>query len=286
MGLVKFNFRSAALSLDTEVFITYPTDKFAYFPPDQPRHHIMPGAEPKKQMKPGMKFQTVYVPLAAATDPTHLFHYTNIEQYADDNMVMVVAARMCNSFGVDTCYGIEYSTYLTEELPVYIQTLFASSPRREDNFIAGFAAGGNTALYNAVKCPELYAACVDMSGGIGESFDLEKVRRIHEKGPFALIRNAYPPADEVEGSVYDMRYLTEKNKAEGKPLPELIFIRGAEEGRIGEFVEKDAEMAAELGYKTSYYNVPGGKHNDIFWNEQWKKIFDEYLPLKREPIFL
>ena len=52
MGFLKFNFRSAALSMDAEVAVNFPTDRFNYYPPEAPRHHIVPGAKPKPQIKP------------------------------------------------------------------------------------------------------------------------------------------------------------------------------------------------------------------------------------------
>ena len=76
MGFLKFNFRSAALSMDAEVAVNFPTDRFNYYPPEAPRHHIVPGAKPKPQIKPGMKFQTVYIPMSASTDPTRITQTT------------------------------------------------------------------------------------------------------------------------------------------------------------------------------------------------------------------
>lgn len=52
---------------------------------------------------------------------------------------MLVTPNIANSFGADACYGVPYQTFVTEELPLVIQTLFASSPKREDNFIMGYA---------------------------------------------------------------------------------------------------------------------------------------------------
>ena len=44
------------------------------------------------------------------------FAILNAERYADRNRVMLVVPNVANSFGVDTSYGRNYSTFITEEL--------------------------------------------------------------------------------------------------------------------------------------------------------------------------
>lgn len=285
MSYLRFNYCSQALSNYVDVSIVYPTESFSYFPPDQPRHHIAPGTPEKAQYKPGMKFQTIWLLQGGEADDMYMFRNTNLERYARENCVMIVCPRIPNSFGVDTAYGVEYSAFITDELPVVIQTLFASSPRREDNIVMGCAAGGNCALYNAVRHPERYAVCVDMSGGIGESFDLEKIKFGHRMSNFPIAGRTFGDPDRIAGSDFDMLKLTREHQEAGHELTKMIFIRGSEEGRIGESVEKDARLAEQLGYDTTYINVPGGRHNDVFWDEQFRVIISELLPLKRAAIF-
>lgn len=52
---------------------------------------------------------------------------------------MLVTPNIANSFGIDTAYGVAYQTFLSQELPTVIRALFASSEKREDNFIMGYA---------------------------------------------------------------------------------------------------------------------------------------------------
>lgn len=282
MSYMRMNFTSQALSACVDVSIVMPTGRFSYFPPDQPRHHIMPGKKMKPQYQAGMKFQTVYVIQAGMGDDSYLMRTTNLERYAEENCVMLVIPSISNSFGVDTAYGVEYSAFITDELPVIIQTLFASSGKREDNFIMGCAAGGNAAVYNAVRHPEKYLACADLSGGIGVSFDLDKMKASKKMTHFALAVSTFP--EELDGTTFDLADMTRKHIAAGTELPQMFFIRGSEEGRIGEAVEKDAEIAASLGYTVFYDNVQGGMHNAAFWDAQFERLLGELLPLKREPV--
>ena len=51
--------------------------------------------------------------------------------------------------------------------------MLPSSPKREDNFVMGYAMGGNVALGVSILRPELFSACLDISGGIGMTLDTD-----------------------------------------------------------------------------------------------------------------
>ncbi len=168
MSMMRFNYRSEAIGGYVDISIVYPTDNYSYYDETQGvRHHHAPGAPTKAPLVPGMKFQTIYLLHGGSDDDSLTYRYTNAERFAQRNNVMLVTPDIRTSFGADTNYGISYATFLTEELPVVMQTLFASSPKREDNFIMGYAMGGNAALGAAIRRPDLYHTCVDISGGIG-----------------------------------------------------------------------------------------------------------------------
>ena len=287
MSYLRLNVGSQALSRYVDVSVVIPIENYSYFPPETPRHHVMPGMKMKPQFHPGMQFQTIYVLQAGEADDFYMFRHTGLEQYARDNNVMLVCPGIANSFGVDTAYGIEYAAFISEELPAIIQTLFPSSPKREDNFVIGAAAGGNAALYNAVRYPEKFAVGVDISGGIGEHFDpANRMNNGRMASNFPIAKTTFADISEIVGSIYDMDHLTRKNQEEGKELAKIIFVHGSEEGRIGEAVRLDAEAAKALGYDTEYICIEGGLHNDAFWDEQFKATLDTYLPLKRTALNL
>jgi len=145
--------------------------------------------------------------------------------------------------------------------------------------------GGNCALYNAVRFPEKYSVCVDMSGGIGEHFGIENMSGMGRMNNFPIARTSFCDPDKLEGSVYDMVHLTKQHQEAGNELSKLIFIHGSEEGRIGESVKRDAEYAKKLGYDTEYYCVEEGKHCDEFWDTEFGVIMRDILPLKRQAWF-
>ena len=95
---------------------------------------------------------------------------SNIIRYAEDHGVAVVMPSALNSFYQDMVHGERFFTYLTEELPQYIQTLFPVSKKREDTFIAGLSMGGYGAYLLALSRPDLYSAAASLSGALDMAF--------------------------------------------------------------------------------------------------------------------
>lgn len=289
MGIMRFNYRSQAVGGYVDVSVVYPTDNYSYYDmSSERRHHNMPGQVAKPVYKPGMKFQTVYLIHGGGDDDSLTYRYTNAELYAQRNNVMLVTPNVMNSFGVDTNYGIAYSTFITEELPVLIQSLFASSPKREDNFIMGYAMGGNAALGNAIMHPELYNTCIDISGGIGLTVNTAKLKeelgQEHFK-TFPIYLTSFGGPEELEGSKHDIRKKAIENLENGVAVPKFYLIAGSEEGFIGARVKADADTLKELGYDVTYICAEGHRHDFKMWDTYIEKALDEILPLKREAIY-
>ena len=235
MGLIHFNYRSQALGYYVNISVVYPTDDLTYFDPavSNKREQGRCTAEGKALYRPGMKFQTVYLLHGGGDDDTLTYRYTNAERYAQRNRVMLVTPNIANSFGVDTAYGVAYQTFLAEELPVVIQSLFASSPRREDNFIIGYAMGGNVALGTALMHPEKYAACVDISGGIGMTMSTQTIRQElnmdHFRNDFRLYCTTFGPSSGIEGSRFDVASQAEAHRRAGHEACKFFIACGSRE---------------------------------------------------------
>lgn len=291
MGICKFNYRSQACGLWLDVIVTIPTSQFSYYDMREgARHNDRAPADGKypEVYRPGMKFQTIYMIHGGGDDDTLPYRYMSIERYADANNVMLVTPNIPNSFGVNTNYGVDYQTFLSEELPTVIQSLFPSAPGRENNFIAGFAMGGNVALGTALMHPELYAAAVDVSGGIGLTVNTEQFASELSgqfTGRFPLVGATFGRGEDLLGSKHDMRKFALENIEKGVELPKFYLVCGSEEGNIGKRVEADAKTLKEMGYDVDFTCYEGYNHFYPLWDMYFEKMMNEILPLKREAIF-
>ena len=290
MGKLRFNYRSEVLGHYVDITVVYPTDTYRLPETDalKNRSHGLLIREKKDYFAPGMQFQTVYLMHGGGDDDTLTYRYTNAEAFAQRNHVMLVTPNIANSFGADACYGVPYQTFITEELPLVIQTLFASSPKREDNFIMGYAMGGNVALAAAITRPDRYTACVDLSGGIGMTLDAEALKNEilseHFSKFFPLYGATFGPAEEVIGSRFDLKAVALKNRAKGMPECKFILACGSKEF-IRARMENDARILKELEFDVDYILAEGYDHDFKMWNDYIELALDQLLPLKRAAIY-
>ena len=287
---MRFNYRSELLNRYVDVSVVYPTDGYRMPPSDRSvmRAHYAPPPENAPCWRPGMKFQTVYLLHGGGDDDTLTYRYSNVEEAAQRNHVMLVTPDIANSLGLDTAYGVPYLSFLTEELPTVIQSLFASSPRREDNFIMGYAMGGNVALGAAVNRPDRYAMCVDISGGIGMTFRADTLQS-ELSGPefrktFPLYNSSFGPAETVPGSRADLRAELLRRRAAGDPECRFLLVCGSREF-IRERVEGDVTAMRALDMDVQYICAEGYDHDFRLWDRYAQLALDRFLPLKRRPLY-
>lgn len=280
MAILRYNFRSEILGLNTNVTICYPanalTTGLGFRDPIFPDDDRMP-------YEPGMKFQTVYVLHGGGEDDTVPYRYTRLEQYAENNKVMLVSPSVNDSFYMNTTYGYKYFDYITQELPLVVKSLFASADGRENTFVVGMAMGGNGALGLGLMRPDLYEAVVDLSGGIGVTLDREEyIRSLHWHTP--KVRNTLLGEQEFVNSEHDLRWFAEKNKADGVKVPQL-FIGVGEDDFIRDRVHEDYVILKKLGYDVVYEEAKAMKHDFDMWDFYLNKALSSWLPLKREPLY-
>ncbi len=279
MGILRFNYRSEELGRYVDVTIVIPTDPYTYH--DELGEKF--GGRFKGKYTPGMKYQTIYLIHGGGDDDTLTYRYTNAERYAEENNVMLVTPNITNSFGVDTKYGVKYQTFIAKELPKVVQSLFPSSPKREDNFIMGYAMGGNVALGTALLHPENYAACVDLSGGIGMTLDTklfkEELDGDYFKNNFNIYNTTFGEGKDLEGSDYDLYSAATKSLKDGVAVPNLFIACGSKEF-IRERVEGDVKILKKIGYPVTYECAQGYDHDFEMWDKYIRVAIEEWLPLK------
>lgn len=290
MGTFRFNYRSEVLGRYVDITVVLPTDSYRCPPSDKlanraNRHPADPG---KPCYQPGMKFQTVYLIHGGGDDDTLTYRYSNVEEAAQRNHVMLVTPNIANSFGYDAAYTIPYMTFVTEELPMVMQSLFPSSTAREDNFIMGYAMGGNVALGCAVNRPDRYAMCMDISGGIGmtmcrETF-MAELDGDHFSTVFPLYNATFGTSQEIPGSPADLAYQVQRHREQGDPECKFLLVCGSREF-IRERVEGDAAAMQKLHMDVTYLCAEEYDHDFQLWNRYMQLGLDTLLPLKRRAIY-
>lgn len=288
MSLFQYNFKSQSVGRNVNITFILPTDGLSFFDPAEAEQRGQnPITRPfQYTYRPGMKFQTVYVYHGGGEDNSISARYAALERVAQENKVMLVCPDI-QFFGTD-CPGGKYFTYLTEELPCIAQTLFPSSPKREDNFVMGYAMGANVALGTAILRPDLFRACMDISGGIGMTLQtstlVEELESDHFRTYMPSYQIAFGNPESFPGSAYDLYPPARRFKEEGRELTEFILVCGSKEF-IRQRVEDDAARLKEIGYQVTYLCPEGYDHDWRTWDEYMARGLNELLPLKREYLY-
>ena len=256
MAVIKMNFLSQTLGMQTNVTICLPSASFA---------DRMAGRE--NVYVPGMKYQVLWLLHGGSGDDSDYVNFSNIVRYADDHKLAVVMPADFNAGYTDDPEerGAKYFSYVVDELPKLCQAFFPFSDKREDNFVAGLSMGGAGTFKCAMMHPEKYAAALCMSGaGSDPSIPRPTMLKRRDDG-----RDPWGQA--------------KKNVEEGKPLPKMFMSVGLEDG-AKEMVFECRDYLEKLGYDVFYEGVPGLAHEWDFWDQCLRKAIGEWLPLRREPI--
>lgn len=219
-------------------------------------------------------FKVLYLLHGLHGDANSWLYRSNIERHIEGTNILVVMPDVRNSFYQDMVYGENYFTYLTKELPEYIQTIFPVSKKREDTFVAGLSMGGYGAWLLALSCPDKYAAAASLSGFVDAGyrvtpllpgFSADALGRVP---PFMF--HAYGDMTKIAGSHRDIIALFEKAKAAGT-LPRLYQSCGTEDF-LFQMNQRVNETLTEMGATIDYWEVPGFEHEWDFWDLEIKNV--------------
>lgn len=266
MANIHCNYYSDALKLNTDLNIIIPT----------PNSDELMNHKDTSYWRAGAKYQVLYLLHGTYGDYSDWEHLTSIEKYAQNHKLMVVMPSVANSFYQDMAIGPKYLTFLTEELPAYITTLFPASPRREDNFVAGLSMGGYGAWHVAFTKPEQYAAAASLSGALSFPFDMkEYFDDPASPWPFrAIFENCDVKA--VGSTEANLLIQVKKILAEGKPMPKLFQTVGTEDFTY-DTNQAMRRALEELGVAFTYEEHPG-IHDWDYWDTHIQRVLD-WLPL-------
>ena len=210
----------------------------------------------------------LYLLHGLSDDDTVWLRRTSIERYAAPLGLAVVMPQVHRSFYADQAYGGRYWTFLSEELPEIVGSLFRVSDRREDTFVAGLSMGGYGAFRWALRHPERFAAAASLSGAL----DVTARRRPRPEDP-RLFERVFGE-EEVAGGPHDLQWLL--GEAEQAALPALYLCCGTEDVLLGENeVFRDACVAAGVPLRAEF---SPGAHEWGYWDARIQDVL-AWLPL-------
>jgi S-formylglutathione hydrolase FrmB len=128
-------FFSQSLEMETNISIVAP-DKFS----DQP-------------------YKVVYLLHGICGRSGDWIDYTMLPNYSKAYQAVFIMPEVARSFYSDMKYGLNYFSYVTEELPQMSSSLLNISQKREDTAIIGASMGGYGALKAALSNPQKYGFC-------------------------------------------------------------------------------------------------------------------------------
>ena len=256
MALIHLNFFSEALGVSSSVDI------------------IMPQQTSGKEI--GLETNSndddfppcLYLLHGLSDDHTIWQRRTSIERYAAAKGIAVVMPCVNRSFYADMAYGPNYWTYVSEELPKIIHSMFKISKDPKKTFVAGLSMGGYGAMKMALRNPEKFAAAASLSG----SMELKSFGDTKLNPEAKIIFGDTPPINNEN----DLFFLAKRLKEENIDIPELYIVCGTEDF-LYEENQNFKKHLENLNIKHTYDEEPG-THEWGFWDKHIQNILN-WLPL-------
>ena len=216
-------------------------------------------------------WKTLYLLHGWSDNYSTWMNQTSIERYALKRNIAVVMPDGELSFYNDMADGLNYFTFITEELPEVCQKYFRCSARREDVVIGGLSMGGCGALMIGLSKPEQYSGILCLSAAnwpnnmFHEQYDSGMMPAGWLKSMKRIYGDIFP---NLEGTEYDAYVKADRIVSNDGPFPVLYHYCGLEETDLLRHsnVMKDKFLSYEgnpFNYTLSTYH---GVHNWDAWD--------------------
>lgn len=259
---MELTWRSVVLQMDTKVSVLLPEN----------RH--------RTEDLHGKEYPVLYIFHGFKEDNSAWLNLSNIFLLARDLDLVVVMPTTYYANYVDNAYGLDYYTYLTEELPVKLRNYFPVSNKREDTFIMGESMGGYGTLRCALSRPWQYAKAVCLSSAPFDYADrIRKENFLNGEGMFSPSNKdsvgrsyktyigIYGAPEDFDSSDNNLYTLVERLKHSSSPKPDMAFYCGTEDfvyKRTKAFSEYLRTSCPDMKVISEFWH---GKHNFFFWNQ-------------------
>lgn len=195
--------------------------------------------------------------------------FTAVEQYVAKKGAAVIMPEVQRSFYADMALGIDYFSYVREELPQICSRLFGLSLRREKNYIMGLSMGGYGALKCALSAPKRYAGCAAFSAAI----EIEPLiasasgRMARELQAILGPEGKIPP----EADPYALL-----NRRRGAQLPRFFVTCGEQDALYQENV-RCVKALEERGADVRFEHWEGDHRWEV-WDKSVEMALEEFFP--------
>jgi len=180
-----------------------------------------------------------------------------------------------DSFFCNSCEGVRYRDFVTEELIPRMQQLLPISRDRSRTAAAGMSMGGTSAFYLGLAAPEKIGviACF-CSGNLWVSPLSNRVHRYALEHVFGVEK-----IEDIKGGQYDIFENALQLAGSGRPLPRIFHACGAGDHGL-EHARRTAEWfrenAPEFDY--TYHQPEEGAHTFSFMVEWMERFLPTFCP--------
>jgi S-formylglutathione hydrolase FrmB len=184
---------------------------------------------PKRTKAPYTDIPVLYLLHGRSDDNSAWLRNTSLERYIRNMNLIVVMPDAGLSYYQDMKYGMNYYTFISEELPKLIKDYFSITKKREHTYIAGMSMGGFGAYKIALNNPERYGCAGSFSGVLDFPDWVEKsMKQKHPRSKIFI--NSFGPnitKDQLLGGENDLIALATTKKE--SILPRLFQCCGTED---------------------------------------------------------
>ncbi|NLK38004.1 MAG: prolyl oligopeptidase family serine peptidase [Epulopiscium sp.] len=223
---------------------------------------------PVEQVHNRREKKVLYLLHGMFEDETIWLRRSNVERYATEYEVALVMPYGENSYYTDMAHGLPYFTYLTEELPRFIQNSFGIMQNPNNTAIAGLSMGGYGACKAAFLRPDLFGAFASISGAV----DMQQLADMAEQvGMASLVKNIVGHPEKIPSSDTDIFYLAQQCMERNVDVPKGYISCGLEDEACYPMNQKLKEHLEKIGYPFQYHESHGA-HEWNFWDAEIQKI--------------
>jgi putative tributyrin esterase len=251
MALIHCQFKSKVLNMSTSMTVILP-----------------------ENIAIGIRVPTLYLLHGYSDDDSIWVRRTSIERYVESMGIAVIMPQVHRSFYADMDKGLNYWTFLSEELPQIARSMFPLSAERADNFVAGLSMGGYGAFKWALNKPEVFAAAASLSGAL--VMGRERTHAIAEaiSSDLKLIFGDHGFAETNN----DLLWLIHPDNTNNGPQPLLYQCCGTED-----FLYEENLIFRAACEKTSHsltYEEGPGVHDWAYWDRKIQDVL-AWLPINK-----